>query len=291
MKRFYLTSQYIGNCMKKLITLCLLISTIGFAQSEQEVGRWETNGVIGVALNQVSLSDWTQGGENLIAYTLFNKINANYVDTPWTLKNELKISFGQTKSGSGSLKINDNEFFLENVLVYKSGWVVNPYFSNTVQTVLASGYDYGTDPAVQISAFFDPAYITQSIGMEYSYQKYFSTRLGIGLQEVFTNTFTHFTDDPDTKEIEKFKLKTGVESVTAAELPVMENVTFITKLRLFSQFTELDVWDVRWDNTIAAKVNKFLTVNLNVLLVHQIDQSRKTQWKQALQIGFVFPLF
>jgi hypothetical protein len=60
---------------------------------------------------------------------------------------------------------------------------------------------------------------------------------------------------------------------------------------LFSRFNTLDVWDVRWDNTIAAKVNNYITVNFNVVLVHEISQSRKTQFKEALNIGIVYSLF
>ena len=47
----------------------------------------------------------------------------------------------------------------------------------------------------------------QSLGLEYTASESFSTRLGIGLQETFTNKFTSFSDDKDTQKIEKFKLE------------------------------------------------------------------------------------
>ena len=63
-----------------------------------------------------------------------------------------------------------------------------------------------------------------------------------------------------------------------------------TKLRLFTRFNMLDVWDVRWDNTITAKVNDFVNVNLNVLIIYEKSQSLRTQIKEALQLGFTYTI-
>ena len=70
-----------------------------------------------------------------------------------------------------------------------------------------------------------------------------------------------------------------------------ENVLFGTKLRLFSRFNELDVWDVRWDNLITAQISKYFNVNFNVLLIYEKIQSPKTQIKEALQLGITYSLF
>lgn len=116
--------------------------------------------------------------------------------------------------------------------------------------------------------------------------------MGIALQEVFTSKFNSYSDDSDTKDkVEKFKLETGIESVTEGNVTVAENMNFNSKLRLFSRFKTLDVWDVRWDNTLTAKINKYFNVNLNILVIYQKDQSLKTQMKQTLQLGITYTLF
>jgi hypothetical protein len=71
----------------------------------------------------------------------------------------------------------------------------------------------------------------------------------------------------------------------------MENMFLNSSLRLFSRFKSMDVWDVRWDNTLTAKVNNYVNVNFNFLLIHEISQTRKTQLKEALQLGLTYNIF
>jgi len=183
------------------------------------------------------------------------------------------------------------EFYLESILSYSFGWALDPYFSNTVRTVISKGFNYKKVPAEQTSQFFDPGYITQSIGFLYNKLPNVTTRLGVAFQETITSKFPFYSDDPKTTKLEKFKFDTGVESVTEALYNIEENVHFGSKLRLFSRFNELDVWDVRWDNIITAQISKYFNVNFNVLLIYEKKQSPKTQLKEALQLGITYTLF
>jgi Protein of unknown function (DUF3078) len=281
--------------MKSILCLFLIfISSTLFAQDKKDsikVG-WEESAVTGLNLSQVAFSDWSQGGDNSIAFTLFGLFGANYYTLPWKLENSLKLAYGRTKLGENSFRTNDNELYLESVLTYDvQGWEVDPYFSNTVRTVLSKGFDYKVDPAVQISSFFDPGYITQSLGLNYDRVKGFKTRLGLAIQETITKDFNQYSDDADTpNKIEKFKFETGLESVTEGEVEFAQNMLLNSKLRLFTRFNMLDVWDVRWDNTITAKVNDFVNVNFNVLIIYEKSQSLRTQIKEALQLGFTYTL-
>jgi hypothetical protein len=115
-------------------------------------------------------------------------------------------------------------------------------------------------------------------------------RAGFAVQEIFTNRFRSFTDDPETPEIEAFKLETGIETVTEANYDIGTNLNVKSNLRLFGRFEEIDVWDVRWDNIITAKINDFINVNFNVLLLYDIKQTRRTQLKEVLQLGIFYSL-
>lgn len=252
---------------------------------------WTPLGTIGVGLNQVALSNWVRGGENLISVTGNSDFDAIYFGTPWLLKNNLSVSIGSTKSGNGNFQTNDNAALLENVLIYKIGKTIDPYVSNEIRTGVLNGYDYNFDPIVQSSAFFDPGYITQSIGFIYD-KPNISTRLGLAFQETFANKFRQYTDDINTTDkSEAFKFQTGVESVTDANFAVAENLFFNTRLRLFSAFNQLDVWDVGWDNTLTAVINNFLNVSIDALVVYEKSQSPKTQLKEGLQLGINYNVF
>ena len=279
--------------MKKLIiVLLMLFGTFTFSMDDSlHQSNWLYSGVAGLNISQISLNNWTQGGDNALAFTLLGNFGAKYVDSPWTFNNGLKLAFGRTKLGEDDFRTNDNEFYLESILSYSFGWAVDPYFSNTVRTVLSKGYDYKVTPALQTSQFFDPGYITQSIGFIYNKIPNVTTRLGIGFQETITSKFPFYADDPKTATIEKFKFDTGLESVTEALFNIEENVLLGSKLRLFSRFNSLDVWDVRWDNLITAQISKYFNVNFNVLLIYEKQQSPKTQLKEALQLGITYTLF
>lgn len=152
----------------------ILLTTLNYGQADTaKKSDWQLASVAGLNANQVSLSNWTQGGDNSIAWTVFGTLAANYSKNEWQLKNNLKVAYGQTKLGSEDFRTNDNELYLEDVLTFNAGWKVNPYFSNSLRTVLTKGYDYSKTPELQIADFFDPGYLTQSLGFEYNVEKSF----------------------------------------------------------------------------------------------------------------------
>ncbi|MFO7524501.1 MAG: DUF3078 domain-containing protein [Ignavibacteriaceae bacterium] len=256
------------------------------------VDGWNPFGVVGLNLSQVAFKNWTQGGSNSLAFVAYTNIGAAYLSHPWKWKSLLKASFGRTNIEDAGYRTTDNEIYFESIVSRKIGWAVDPYFAVTVRTAITKGYDYSEEPAVQIVDLFDPGYVTEALGFLYEPNENFSSRLGVAIQQTFAEKFAmQYTDDPETEELEKFKFDTGLESVTAAKYDFMENMQYSTFLRLFSRFTSLDVWDVRWDNIITAKVNKYINVNVAVTLVHEISQTRRTQFKEALQIGIVYTLF
>ena len=281
--------------MEKVYTVVifLLLSTMILPQNETEKKDtlWTPKGVIGLNVSQVSFTNWTQGGENSLAFTIFTHFNLDYIGDPWTWKNNLKLTYGRTKTGNQEIRTNDNEIFFESSIVRNVGWVVSPYADVTARTAITDGFKYDDSP-IQIVGFIDPLYLTEGIGVSYDKIENFSTRAGLGLKQTIADKFAmQYSDDSDTPEIEKFKSETGIESVTEYKWAFLENMEFTTYLRLFGTFDDLSVWDIRWDNTIVAKINDYFNVNLNVLLIYDKDETLRTQLKQALQLGFLYTLF
>jgi hypothetical protein len=281
--------------MKKKLSFALILLffsgiSLYSQQDSVKLNTWLPTAAAGLNISQLALSNWTQGGENSITWTLLGNGSLKYKSIGWTFNNNLKIAYGRTKLGGADFKTNDNEFYLESVISKNLNWAVAPYFSNTVRTLVGVAYS-NTDPPVQTAAFFDPGYLSQSIGFTYQKQKGFDTRLGFAVQETFTRNNTQFSDDPATTDkIEKFKAETGIESVTNGEYVLAENMLFKSSLRLFSRFKSMDVWDVRWDNSIIAKINDYLNTSLSYLLIYQKDQSVTAQMKEGLQLGLNYTI-
>lgn len=278
-----------------LSMMIVLISFTSFAQEstgEKKDTLWTPKGVVGINLSQVAFSNWQQGGQNSLSFTFFSLFGLDYIGDPWKWRNSLKFAYGRTKFGDEEYRTNDNEIFFESTLIYHVGWAVSPYAGVTARTAVSKGYNYDSIPAFQIVDFMDPFYLTEAIGMVYDQIPNFSTRLGVGMKQTFTDKFTSYSDDVETlSEIEKFKNETGIESVTEYKWDFFENMSYYTYLRLFGTFDDLSVWDVRWDNIISAKVNEYVSVTFNVLLLYDEDESIQRQLKEALQLGISYTLF
>ncbi|MFC2130036.1 DUF3078 domain-containing protein [Bacteroidota bacterium] len=277
-----------------LINFLLFFSVISLAAQESDSikSNWDNKGIVSLNISQIAFTDWTQGGDNAITYSFMGDFTFNYKEEKWSFINSLKMAYGQTKIANDDFKTNDNEFYLESVYSRDINLWVDPYVSNIVRTTIASGYNYAKSGKTQTSAFFDPGYISQSIGVGLNKSEIVKTRLGLGFQETFTNKFRNYSNDPETLDKEEaFKFETGIESVTDVQWGFMENMMFKSKLRLFTRFVHLDVWDVRWDNIISAQVNKYIVVNLNVLVIYEKSQTARTQMKEALQLGITYTLF
>jgi len=281
--------------MIKYILILVIFGSFMVMADEPDTSKfnkWIPKGTAGFNLSQIAFSDWSQGGENSITYSLVGNFGISHETNTDVFTNSLKATYGQTKINDNNFITNDNEIFMETIYAYKFGWTLDPYISNTLRTSITPGYKVEDGSQVQVVQFFDPGYLTQSIGFRYEKLGWFKNRLGFAVQEIFTNKFTNYTDDPDTpNELETFKFETGLEYAQELEVTLMENILLQSKLLLFTRFEQMDVWDVRWDNIITAQVNKYINVNLNVILIHNIKETRRTQVKEALQLGVVFNIF
>jgi hypothetical protein len=278
--------------MKLNLTFLICITALNIALSQQKdtlLYGWVPEAAIGMNINQIALSNWTAGGDNAISWTLIGNIGLKNITREWGFINNLSLAYGRTKLGGSDFRTNDNTFYFESVLFKKITWAVDPFFSVSARTALTRGYNYKVTPPSPSADFWDPGYLTQSTGFVYNRLTGFTTRLGIALQEVFTNKFdTLYNKDTETGEIKKVLVDTGLESVTTAEFSFAENLLYKGNLRMFTRFKSLDVWDVRWENVIVAKINNFLNVNVTYLFLYEKAQSPTAQMKESLQLGFVF---
>lgn len=281
--------------MKKLLLILLIaISFNSFAQDIPDsvlVEGWNMTGVVGLNLSQTAFLNWSQGGSNSLAFSAYTNLGAIYYSLPWKVKNRLSIIYGRTKIEDEGYRTTDNDIYFESVASRNIGWSVDPYVAVSFRSAVTKGFDYSVTPDSQIVDFFDPGYLTESVGFTYDKNKIITTRLGLAFQQTFTNRFTKYTDDPETPEIEDFKFDSGIESVTEVNYDFLQNMNYYSFLRLFTRFSSLDVWDVRWENIITAKINDYFNVNFNVTVVHEISQTRKTQVREALQLGISYAIF
>lgn len=277
-----------------VLGLSLVVAFLAPAQEAvapvDSVGPWTHRLVAGLTATQVSFTNWSQGGENAFSWT--TTIDGQHVYDKGMISwgNTYKFAYGQAKLASLGIRKTDDKIDFESIATYKMGTYVNPYFAATLKTQFTRGYDYAAAGIPAVSDMFDPAYLTQAVGLGYQPIPEVKTRLGAALREVLTKIYTHYADDPATPEVEKTRIEGGLESVTTVEWKVEENVLFTSKLELFAAFKSLDEVVVRNDNTLAAKVSQYLVVNLNVQVLHDRVVTPRTQLKQTIAFGLSYVL-
>lgn len=248
--------------------------------STQQNSHWQHSLVAGVNVTQMSLTDWAAGGESALSYSsvVDGKSVQDLETTTWS--NTYKLAYGQTRLGSKPLRKTDDKIEFESVLTYKVGTIINPYISATLKTQLDVGYKYDDAAGTKtlVSRFWAPAYLTQAVGFGYQPISQIKTRLGAALREVRTK-FGY---------METNKTEGGIESVTDAQLSFSDNLLFTGKLELFSAFDKLNLWIVRSDNTLAAKVSNIVTVTINVQFINDANVQARTQIKEVLALGIVY---
>lgn len=271
-----------------------MLSLNVFAQEEKKEEPkygWQNEVVTGLNLTQNSFDNWSQGGENSLAWQ-FN-FNAKFINDQkkYNWSNTGKLQFGRTKVGDQDSRKSIDEIKLESVYTYKMSLYVNPYISASAQTQLMKGYKYTDTTNFVVSNFFDPAYFIQSAGIGFAPNETVKTRLGAALKETVTRDYPFpYADDPDTPEIEKTKVEPGMESVTDVNVTLAKNILFTSNLQLFSNMKAFNEIDVNWDNLLVAKVNDYINVNFNVKLFYDRDISTKRQLMQSLALGLTYTL-
>jgi len=280
--------------MQYLAVAILMMFITGSVAAQTEAPKepvygWKHALIGTLTATQVAFTDWSQGGENALAWGLGidGKSTLEQEHTSWS--NSFKFGFGQTRLGDQGIRKTDDRIDLESMLTYKMSETLNPYAAATMKTQFAPGYKYsGTGVETQVSQFFDPAFLTQSAGVVYQPGAAFKTRFGLGLREVLSSKFG-YADDPETlTEIEHSSVNGGLESVSELTLKLDDQVSFSSKLELFSAFKKIDEVIVRSDNTLAAKVSKYITVLMNVQLLNERAVSPKTQIKETLALGLSY---
>ena len=165
------------------------------AQTADTTLGWHHAMIAEIHLAEVSFTHWTQGGTDALSYiagvngkSIRNETNYNWATT-------YKLDFGQAKLNGEDIRKTDDEINLESLLTYKLGGHINPYGDISLLTQFAPGYSYSDTvgvPPTEVSNFFDPAYLIQSVGANWTPSKLFQTRLGLALREIVTNHFTQY---------------------------------------------------------------------------------------------------
>jgi Protein of unknown function (DUF3078). len=292
--------------MKKFCSVLVLLVFFccgALAQADEQGyvdGAWDLNGVTGVNISQTTLVNWSAGGENSMAGNVYLNGSLKHKNGDWLWVNTLVLEYGLSKIESqGSRKTNDNiDFSTQLGYSISDKWFFTGMGS--FKTQFYNGYNY-PDKDNYISKFMAPAYSNLSLGAEFrpksNYSLFISPASGkfTFVQDDLLSDLGAFGVTPG----DKFRAEFGAYFKARAEQKVMENVSLISTVDLFTAYNDTfgDV-DVNWDVLISMKINKYLSASLNTTLKYDNDiktfddegnqRGAKIQFKEILGVGFAY---
>ncbi|MBI9069718.1 MAG: DUF3078 domain-containing protein [Salinivirgaceae bacterium] len=303
--------------MKKLLSVALAIFiTCGISAQTTEAEAnlkkvkndttdgWETGGTITVNLNQVALKNWSAGGQASVSASGLVNLFATYKKGNGLWENYLDIGYGSIKQdGNDGWRKSDDKIDFTSKYGQKASrhW----YYAALLnfKTQMTEGNTYTDTSSTLISDFLAPAYLLGALGMDYKPNKNFTAFIApLTAKATFVNNQAFadagaFGVDPGKKS----RVEIGGYTRIFYKKKIMENVDFLTKLDLFSNYIEdPQNIDVNWEVLISMKVNKFIsaTISTTLLYDHDIDIAYdendptkvgpRTQFKEVLGVGFSY---
>jgi hypothetical protein len=325
--------------MKKIILFLLIISHInGISQDNQPkidlekqvedlakqksdtISPWKKGGVITISGQQVSLTNWSAGGQSAISANTLINLFASYVKDKNSWVSQLDIAYGVIKQGDNKTWWKNDDRIQLTSKYGRKGYK-NMFYTALLdfRSQLAEGYNYPND-SVKISNFLAPAYIISALGADIKPNPNFSLLLApITARATIVNDQTladagafgvqkaeYGTDATGKVIITKNGLKHREEFGGYLKMQfqqkVMDNVNFQTMLELFSNYlVKPGNIDVNWTTLTSMKVNKYISATFSTQLMYDDDIAilRNTgskkgtfgpdlQFKQVLAIGMTY---
>lgn len=316
--------------MKKVFIAVALLATTGILsaqtteaedplkkQSTDTLDGWKTGGVVSLNLTQVSLTNWTAGGQNSLSVNGILSLFANLKKGNSTWDNALDLAYGLLQQGDDGVQKTDDK--IDFTSKYGQRASKNWYYAGLMnfKSQMTAGYAY-PDDSTEISNFLAPAYGLGAIGMDYKPNAVFSLftspltlKMTLVNDQRLADAGAYGVDAAEYNavgELTKSGLTTRAESGgylrAFFKKDLMENVNLQSKLELFSNYAENPGnIDVNWEVLIAMKVNKYISATLSTQLIYDDDidialdnnndgfidgLGPRTQFKEVLGVGLSY---
>ena len=288
--------------MRKLIIVCLVLNTVCLSLRGEETVKkdssWSLSGMSALTLSQVSLSNWSAGGEDAIGFNVQFAYNADYKKAKHLWQNRLELAYGLNRTETDGAKKTNDKIYISSTYGY--GLTKSLYVSSMVSfnSQFAKGYDYKPDPRVLISRFMAPGYLMGGLGLTWNPKVYFTATLSaISWRGTFvTSDVLSEQGAYGVKPGEHLFSEMGGNLKLEVNYEFMKNMTIYSWGYFFSNYLEdTKNVDVRWDVLLNMKVNKWFSANISTNMIYDNDtkivqkdgsKGPRLQFKEVLGVGF-----
>jgi hypothetical protein len=290
--RFFLIPIILKEMKKFFVALsfCMALIAPSMAQDSITPPNWTKGGMGSLTYSEVGLFNWAAGGQSNM--TLIGNLNL-FANRKWTnasFDNSLDLAYGFIKNNfifDPSAPLNKAEDKIDfNSKFGKKAWSEKVFYTGLLnfRTQFAPGLASPGAP-VYVSKALAPAYLILAVGLDFKP----NDKLSIFASPV-SGKVTLVTDDslaavgsfgvnqldengdfrPGAGTHSRFEFGATFKAKYKAD--IMKNVGLETNVELFSNYIDRPQnVDVRWNNSIVARINKYLTANLITDMIYDHD--------------------
>jgi hypothetical protein len=285
------------------IASLFVTSTFAFEAGNDSIRHWKSKYESAIGYSQTTFTNWAKGGENSTSVKAMINIFEDYSYKKFTWNNYLGAAYmvQNQKSFTSWRKADDklNIFTKAGLYAWKH-WDYTGLLEFKSQ--FAKGFNYPND-SVYTSKFMAPAYFQLAIGLSYKPVDYFSVLLSpIGARLTVVNDTSLSNHGAfGVKQGDKSLLQAGASVNAIFKKDLVKNVSLLSKLDLFTDYLNNPQVIINWENNLLLKVNKFISVNLATMFIHDnnipyIDPNdptktphgAKPQFMETLTVGFAY---
>ena len=284
--------------MKKALFLLVALLPLSLAAQDEE--GWSHKGLAGVNLSQTSFTNWSEGGENTVAYNIYLNGSLNYQKDKLSWTNDLNVNYGQNYTDMTDWRKNiDNLNFAS-----KLGHQINEKFYYAAlldfKSQMFDGYKYFDNEKVLTSKLLTPSYLNLSVGIDYKPNSclaiYYSPVAG--KLTMVTDTLLSQAYGVDAGKFVKPQLG-SIFKVNANYTFFEDKLTVKSILDLFTAYDDsFGMIDVNWDVLIGYNLTKLLTLTFQSTLKYDDDiktydsegnqHGAKVQFKEIVGLGLSY---
>lgn len=280
--------------MKNLILVTTILLAMCFLGAE----AWEIDSDIMVNLTQSQFSDNWNGSElsNITWAATMNNTAQKQLAEWLKNKNTLKLAFGQThlqkENAAGDSVFweapqkSTDQIAFESLMQFTLKSFVDPYISLRAESQFLD--ETGTE-----TLLVNPVLFTESAGIMKTIidaeKTKLNVRLGGAVRENWNRRVSGIPIDGGVEGIVEFKQILG-----------LLNASYNSRLSAYKALFKSDAtaaddnWkalDYKWENLLSFNLWKLLSLNLNLDVIYEKEQSPDIQWKEILGLGFSYSLF
>ena len=255
---------------------------------------WDYNWVGGLNGSQAAYRNWSQGGVNTISVTASSVFNLRYRMNKFAYALTTNLKYGKARLEGEDTRKTDDRIAVNNKFSYlfeDERW--SAFGNINFSTQFDEGFDYNVpegDEPILISKFFAPAYFTQIAGIAFTPVEYFTAEAGLALKETIVSDVAlseRYGLDPG----EKFRFEPGYSTALNFEKTILSNVKLISVVETFTNLQRnVRSTDVVFSNELIGKINNYLNMSFQFVMIYDDDFSTKAQIKQVLSVGLSYSI-